>query len=59
MNTDLRKAPKMNLKNAFSSSQIIQFLEKPSTMRENIEIFKVSEQKQEKTIWYLNQIITH
>ena len=41
MNTDLRKAPKMNLKNAFSSSQIVQFLEKPSTIRENIEIFKV------------------
>ena len=35
MNTDLRKAPRMNLKKTFSSSSIIQFLEKRLKMIEH------------------------
>ena len=41
MNTDLRKAPTMNLKNTFSSSPIIQFLEKRLKMIEHRDIKSV------------------
>ena len=41
MNTDLRKAPTMNLKKTFSSSPIIQFLEKQLKMIEHRDIKSV------------------
>ena len=61
-NTDLRndfeKQKKQNiLKKIFLSWWIMQFLEKLWEMLENIEIFNLSQQKEEETIWCQNQII--
>ena len=48
MNTDLRKKSKMTLKNTFF--KLMQLLEKPWKMSENIEISSLSQQKEEETM---------
>ena len=57
MNADLKRKQKIILKKTSLSWWIMQFLEKLWKLRGKIKILNLSQQKEEETIWFQNQII--
>ena len=57
MNADLKRKQKIILKKTSLSWWIMQFSEKLWKLRGKIKILNLSQQKEEETIWFQNQII--